>query len=156
MAAHRGFGTRLCQQSHQYGSNGISCLQVSSWISSDGSAGYCSRGIGLVGCCSPPPALPPWPTRRAPCGPTWQPHAELSTQPSLPALPSQSAQLPLQPLGECRCSTPPPLPTVIRSFILRLLGLHPLSNNITFSPLLIWDDCGKILKPDTGLAKRSL
>lgn len=107
MAAHRGFGTRLCQQSHQYGSNGISCLQVSSWISSDGSAGYCSRGIGLVGCCSPPPALPPWPTRRAPCGPTWQPHAELSTQPSLPALPSQSAQLPLQPLGECRCSTPP-------------------------------------------------
>lgn len=39
--------------------------------------------------------------------------------------------------------------------MLRLLLVHPLFNN-SLSPVLIWDDCGKVLKPDIGLAKHSL
>lgn len=50
----------------------------------------------------------------------------------------------------------PLLPACIHSLLLRLFLFHPLSNNIAFSPMLIWDDCGKILKPDIGLAKYSL
>lgn len=73
------------------------------------------------------PGLPPGPARRAPCAPgQGSITTELSTQPSLPALPSEGTQLLLQPLSECPCLTTPlfndpPLPTFIHSFILQLL-----------------------------------